>query len=148
MSDIDEVYMVIMNETYQTGTIAYGMEAKDNDRFASRATVAKIVGMLNGLGIFLSLESRDSYESSEGIWSRVRFKLPMLDKCIDLFVVNDDELITFQLVTDMVGMAARHMPGAARQKELRVHLFRMLRYEFRLWKAMTPAVATAAGRGA
>lgn len=135
-----------------TGTKAFGLPAKDHDRFCTYGVLSELMAKLDVAGISHSedkphkemkmvagvLMNVSKETSPSGGTGKRRLTFELAGESFDVFAVAEDEIESWKTATEMLVAAARAFPLQANQKYLRIHLFRVVRDTLNMWQKALP----------
>lgn len=145
--DTAEILKLILDTTQQTGTTAYKLpNPVDHDRFCTQRNFDNIVRRLRQDGDVQIEETSGRSGGSKCTCGSHSIKFQLGGELFNIFVVPDDQLEMWETITTMVSVACKPFPRAAANKNLRVHLFRLLKEELIMWQNLSlPAKETEPG---
>ena len=125
-----ELLEMIVTQTKPTGSMEFGLpNPTDCDRYCDRKTYDSLIAELNKAGVTHLPGGSCANESRSTLFD-------LCGQHFNVFVVADDQIDTWDCVTQMMKVAAARFPQAAGVKPLRIAMFRNIRDTLAMWKQL------------
>ena len=125
---------MIVTRTKPTGSMEFGLpNPADCDRYCDRNTFDALLKELQQAGI-TPVQGGSAPNPHSVLFDLCGYRF-------NLFTVADDQLETWDCVTQMMKIAAARFPQSAACKPLRVALFRQIRDTLAMWKQLNGGAA-------